>query len=121
MSLIKDYPIQINNADIPWGDTPVTESRETLENVSVTEAGTDVCQVERLGKLTLSFNYQLPKSYRDTFYGYYSGGTTLTVKIHNGTSYDSYTMRMRNWNCQLVSGAEQTSGVYKFSFDLIEM
>jgi len=121
MSLIKDYPIKINSSDIPWGDTPVSESRDTLENVNVTEAGTDVCQVERLGKLTLSFNYQLPKSYRDTFYGYYANNTTLTVQIYNGSSYDSYTMRMRNWKCQLVSGAEQTSGVYKFSFDLIEM
>ena len=119
--MIKDYPIKINNTSIPWADNPCTESRETIENVNVSEAGTDICQIERLGKLTLSFNYQLPKSYRDTFYGYYSGGTTLTVEIHNGVSYDSYTMRMRNWKCQLVPGAEQTNGVYKFSFDLIEM
>lgn len=119
--MIKDYPIKINNVSIPWGDTPCTETRATLENVNVTEAGTDVCQVERLGKLTLSFSYQLPKSYKDTFYSYYSNGTTLTVDIHNGATYVSHTMRMRNWRCQLVPGAEKTSGVYKFSFDLIEM
>ena len=119
--MIKDYPILINNVSIPWGNSPASESRETLENVNVTEAGTDVCQVERLEKLTLSFSYQLPKAWRDTFYTWFSTGSTLTVQIHNGALYDSYTMRMRNWKCQLVSGAEKTNGVYQFSFDLIEM
>lgn len=119
--MIKDYPIKINNVDLPWGDNPPSESRDTLENVNVTEAGTDVCQVQRKGKLTLSFSYQLPKTYKDIFYGFYIDEDILNVQIHNGTSYDSYEMRLRNWKCQLVEGAEQTNGVYKFSFDLIEM
>lgn len=119
--MIKDYPIIINDTEMPWADTPYTETRETIEEVNISEAGTDIIQIQRKGKLTLSFNYQLPTSYKELFYSFYSDEDTLTVQVHNGTSYVSHIMRMRNWTCQLVPGAEQTDGVYKFSFDLIEM
>ena len=59
--MIKDYPIKINNVDLPWGDNPPSESRDTLENVNVTEAGTDVCQVQRKGSSHFPFLINFPK------------------------------------------------------------
>ena len=56
--ILKDYPIKINNTSIPFGGT-MSESYSDIETVNVSEAGTDIVQTERIGKLTFSVSIQM--------------------------------------------------------------
>ena len=73
MSSVKlsSYPLKINGTDIPFPDSPVQEKFETLESVNESEAGTDIVQIRRLGKLNLSCSYQLMGSWAKFFENIY--------------------------------------------------
>lgn len=119
------YPLKINGTDIPFPDSAIKESYETLENVNETEAGTDVCQIRRMKKLTLSCSYQLMGSWATFFEGLAFSPSTFKVKLYDFTTsaYVEHTMRMREYSKSLVKGSEKinTGGMWQISFKLIEM
>jgi len=127
MSSIKidSYPLKINGTSVPFPDTPIKENFETLESVNESEAGTDIVQVRRLGKLTLSCSYQLMGSWAEFFENVYLTTTPATVKVWDSytKAYAEKTMRMRNFSKSLIKGSEktETNGVWQINFDLIEM
>ena len=57
--ILKDYPIKINNTAIPFGGT-MSVSYQDIETVNTSEAGTDIVQTERIGKLKLSISIHSP-------------------------------------------------------------
>ena len=122
--VLKNYPIKINNTAIPFSGS-MEEKYETIETVNTSEAGTDIVQVERLGKLTLSISYKILSSWISTFEGWAFDNTYKTVNIFDFTTsaYKSHNMRMRNYSKKLVKYSEEltaTTGIWEVSFELVE-
>ncbi len=124
MSKLNDYPVKINNTPIP---VPVawSEISEVVENVNTTEAGTDVCDVLRVDKLTVTASFKVSSMWLATFKGWANSTSALSVKIYDPVT-DAYlerSMRIRNFNPALVENSDNTSGtigLYNLTFDLIE-
>ena len=123
--MLKNYPIKFNNVAIPFPNS-LDIGNEVLENINETEAGTDVAQIRRISKLTLSLSFRLMNSYLAFFEGYAFNTSTISVQFYSATAnaYQTKTMRMRNFKYKLVEQSEKVNdinGMYDISFDLIEM
>ena len=122
--ILKNYPVKINNTAIPFSGS-MKEKYDTIEDTGTSEAGTDIVQVRRLGKLTLNVSYTMLSSFLATLEGWRDSTTYLTVNIFDFTTgaYKERQMRMRNYNKSLVKNSQDltvTTGIWKVSFDLIE-
>ena len=122
--VLANYPIKINTTAIPFGGT-MTEKYSTIETVNTSEAGTDIVQVERLGKLTLSLSFRTLSDWVTTIEGWAFDNSYKTVSIFDFTTgaYKDRSMRIRNYQKQFVEYSENqtlTTGVWDVSFDLIE-
>ena len=122
--ILKDYPVKINSTAIPFSGS-MKENYDTIENVNMSEAGTDIVQTQRLGKLTLKITYKLLSSWIATLEGWAFDNTYKTVSIYDFTTgaYKDRQMRMRNYNKNPVKHSEDlttTTGIWDVSFDLIE-
>lgn len=122
--ILKDYPIKINNTAIPFGGS-MSESYSDIETVNVSEAGTDIVQTERIGKLTLSISIQTMSDWLPILEGFYLENTYKTVAIYdfNTSAYKERQMRMRKYKKKLVEHSEKlkkTTGYWEVSFDFIE-
>lgn len=124
MSNLNSYPTSINNVTIPvpiaWDETP-----EVVENVNTTEAGTDVVDVLRVDKLTVTASYDVSSVWLATFKGWSKSTSALTVKIYDAdqNAYVTRYMRMRNFSQSLVKDSDRTKdtiGLWNVTFDLIE-
>lgn len=123
--ILKDYPIKINSTAIPFGGS-ITEKYDTIEKINTSEAGTDIVQTERIGKLTLSLSFQTFSDWIPTLEGWAFDNTYKTVSIFDFVTgaYKDRNMRMRNYQKKLVEYSQfqtKTTGVWDVSFDLIEM
>lgn len=121
--MLTNYPTFFNNIAIlrpeKWD-----EEYEVLETVNETEAGTDVVDVRRKGKLTITVSYKCSSIWAKKFEQFFDEDT-LSVKFYDAKANDyiTKTMRMRNFKKSLVKhseGVRYGNGVHKISFDLIE-
>ena len=124
MSSYNDFPIQINSTSLPV-PTSWSENPEVVENVNTTEAGTDVVDVLRVDKLTVTASFDVSSVWLMTFKGWANATSALTVKIYDPATnaYVTRYMRMRNFSHSLVPNSDRTSGTYglwNLTFDLIE-
>jgi len=122
--ILANYPIKINTTAIPFSGS-MEENYDTIENVNVSEAGTDIVQTQRLMKLKLSISYKILSSWIATFEGWAADNTYKTVSIYDFTTgaYKDRQMRMRKYKKKLVKHSENlaaTTGIWEVSFDLIE-
>ncbi len=124
MSKLNDYPVKINNTPIP---VPIewSENSEVVENAMTTEAGTDVVDVLRVDKLTVTASFDVSSSWLATFKGWANSTSALAVKIYDPVTdaYVERSMRIRNFISNLVQNSDNTSGtigLYNLTFDLIE-
>lgn len=124
MSKYNDFPIKINNVSIP---VPIewSENSEVVENANTTEAGTDVIDVLRVDKLTVTASFDVSSAWLATFKGWATSTSALSVKIYDPITdaYIERSMRMRNFYSNLVQHSDNTSGtvgLWNVSFDLIE-
>lgn len=122
--ILKNYPIKINNTAIPFSGS-MDENYDTIETVNTSEAGTDIVQVSRLGKLKLSISYTMLSDFIPTLEGWRDSTTYLTISMYDFTmnAYKDRQMRMRNYKKSLVKNSQDltvTTGIWKVSFDLIE-
>ncbi len=124
MSNYNDYPIKINNTPIP---VPIEWSENSLvvENANTTEAGTDVIDVLRVDKLTVTASFDVSSSWLSTFKGWANSTSALSVKIYDPVTeaYVERSMRIRNFINNLVKDSDKTSGtigLWNVTFDLIE-
>lgn len=122
--ILKNYPIKINNTAIPFSGS-MDENYDTIETVNTSEAGTDIVQVARLGKLKLSISYTMLSDFIPTLEGWRDSTTYLTISMYDFTmnAYKDRQMRMRNYKKSLVKNSQDltvTTGIWKVSFDLIE-
>lgn len=124
MSNYNDFPIKINNTPIP---VPIEWSENSLvvENANTTEAGTDVIDVLRVDKLTVTASFDVSSSWLSTFKGWANSTSALSVKIYDPVTeaYVERSMRIRNFINNLVKDSDKTSGtigLWNVTFDLIE-
>lgn len=124
MSKLNDFPIMINSTAIP---VPIewSETAEVIENVNTTEAGTDITDIMRVDKLTVTASFGVSSTWLATFKGWANSTSKLTVKIYDSVSntYVTRYMRMRNFNQGLVPNSDKNSGtigLWNITFDLIE-
>lgn len=124
MSKLNDYPVKINNTPIP---VPIewSENSEVVENAMTTEAGTDVVDVLRVDKLTVTASFDVSSAWLATFKGWANSTSALAVKIYDPVTdaYVERSMRIRNFISNLVPNSDNTSGtigLYNLTFDLIE-
>lgn len=123
-AILKNFPIKINSTAIRFSGS-MEEKYDTIESVNTSEAGTDIVQTERIGKLTLSIKYKILSSWISTFEGWSFENTYKTVSIYDFVTgaYKDRQMRMRNYKKSLVKNSEDltvTTGIWEVSFDLIE-
>lgn len=121
--MLTSYPILFDNTEIIW-PTKWDESFETLETVNETEAGTDVVDVRRQGKLTITATFKASSVWAKTFQGF-SNSNSIEVQIYDADTegYKTHTMRMRKFKKTLTKGSQYVrygNGVYTVSFELIE-
>ena len=124
MSSLNDYPIQINNTNIPV-PTTWTETSEVIEVANTTEAGTDIIDIARVDKLTVNASFDVSSSWAKQFKTWANETTKLTVKIYDPVTeaYVTRYMRIRNYMSNLVKNSDKNSntiGLWQVSFDLIE-
>lgn len=114
--MLGDY-LKFNNEVFPNPITP-TKSSKTLENVSQSEAGTDLVVVIRPSKKTWSFKFNLSPGKKAILESLCEDESTTMVYMGN-----TYTVRVRDYQEQLVEGSEWLStveGLYECSVKVTE-
>ena len=124
MSNLNDYPVQINSTNLPVA-VSWNENSEVIENANTTEAGTDIVDIARVDKLTVTASYDCSSDWVKTFKEWAKSTSKLTVKIYDPVSeaYATRYMRMRNFVSNLVKNSDKNSGtigLWNVTFDLIE-
>lgn len=111
------YYLKFNGVDFPNPNTP-TMSSQAVENVSQSEAGTDLVVLVRASKKTWSFQFNLSSKMRDVL-----KGLTLLESVSMTYMGTSYTVRIRDYQEQLVQYSEwaaNTDGLFTVSVKVME-
>ena len=111
------YYLKFNDVAFPNPITP-TMSSKTLENVSTSEAGTDLVTIVRPSKKSWSFSFNLTSATRDVLKGLCQDESTSMSYM--GTTY---TVRVRNYQEKLVENSEwvdRSEGLYQCSVSVTE-
>lgn len=124
MSKLNDFPIKINNVTLP---VPIgwSETSNVIENANTTEAGTDIIDLVRVDKLSVTASFDVSSSLLATLKGYANSASALSVDIYDPvtSAYKQRSMRIRNFVSNLVQHSDNTSGtigLWNITFDLIE-
>ena len=123
--MLKSYPIKFDTLPIPFPNS-MDISNEVLENINETEAGTDIAQIRRIEKLTISMSFRLMDSYLAFFETFAFSTNYIQVQFYSATlqTYQMKNMRMRDFKYKLVESSEKVhdiNGMYDISFSLIEI
>lgn len=109
--------LKFNNETFPNPITPSMSSK-TIENVSQSEAGTDLVCVVRASKKSWPFSFNLSKGKRDILEALCEYESTQMTYMGK-----TYTVRVRNFKDKLVEGSEwlpSVDGLYECSVDVTE-
>lgn len=111
------YYLKFNGVDFPNPNTP-SMSSQAIENVSQSEAGTDLVVLVRPSKKSWSFSFNLSSKMRDVL-----KGLTLLESVSMTYMGTSYTVRIRDYQEQLVPYSEwavNTDGLFTVSVKVME-
>ena len=125
--MIETYPIMFDSTELP-SPSQWDETSEVIENVNVTEAGTDQVEVTRYDKLTVNVKYRIAE---DSTGGIantlkeFSKKSSFTLKRYDvlAKTYEERTVRMRDFKMSLVPKSEYltaVNGVWDITFTLKE-
>lgn len=106
------------------------ETYETVENTGQSEAGTDLVNVVRYGKLSVSCSFRVTNTWLATFKSFMALDS-FTLSIHVGWTdaeepepvYETHTVRMRDFAQSRMTKSEDleiTIGIWDISFTLEE-
>lgn len=102
--MLGDY-LYFNNEQFPNPITPKKQSK-TLENVSQSEAGTDLVCVIRPSKKTWNFKFDLTPAKKEILEALCEEESTSMTYMGS-----SYTVRVRDFSEELAEGSEWISSV----------
>lgn len=109
--------LKFNNNTFPKPIAPVMNSK-TLENVSTSEAGTDLVCVIRASKKNWNFKFNLTSYKKDILKGLCEE-ETVTMFYMNST----YTVRIRDYSERFIDGSEYlttSEGLFEVSVKVTE-
>lgn len=113
----------LNNYALPPANS-WEEQSEVIENVMTSEAGTDLANVVRYDKLTISASYRCMSDVAKELKGL-SKLNTLTLVMYDVETETTVTryVRMREFTASLIKDSHKVSisdGLWEVSFTLIE-
>ena len=114
--MLGDY-LKFNDVTFPNPITP-TRSSKTIENVTQSEAGTDLVCVIRPSKNTWTFNFNLSPGKRNVLKGLCEDESTQMFYMGS-----TYKVRVREFSEKLVEGSEwlsSTEGLFTCSVKVTE-
>lgn len=125
--MIETYPIMFDSTELP-SPSQWDETSEVVENVNVTEAGTDQVEVTRYDKLTVNVKYRIaedPAGGIANTLKEFSKKASFTLKRYDvlAKTYEERTVRMRDFKVSLVPKSDYLSsvnGVWEITFTLKE-
>lgn len=102
-----------------------SETANVIENVQTSEAGTDIINVTRYDKLTISAEFGCSATWAKTFREFSLLDTFTLTRYNVITGADeNRTVRMRNYSQTLIKDSETITGqngLYSITFDLEEI
>lgn len=121
---LQDYPVKFDGTAIPFTET-WEEISEVVENVGTAEDGSDIVQIKRTDKLTVSVSLIVDSTWMDFFYDYAKNASLINVSIFDSEvgAYVIRRMRLRSFKKNKITYSElvrQTMGLWNVSFNLIE-
>ncbi len=122
--MLNEYPLCINNEEILITAT-MKEDWKKIENVTQSEAGTDMVSVVRNKKLTLTLTFKVMSGWLKKFASY-RDEPSVTVKRYDAVEegYTTHTMRFTSFNAEPLRKSwdlQITNGVWKLSITLEEI
>ena len=111
----------IDGTEFPF-PTKLNITKETVEQVNQTEAGTDQVIVARSGKITASTEFQLSSGKYQALKSYSDEPSVLVVLPEAGIT-TARTMRIRDFEAELVENSRKTlntEGLWRVSCKFIE-
>ena len=111
------YYLKFNGVDFP-NPTSVSMASQAIENVSQSEAGTDLVTVVRPSKKNWSMSFNLSSTKKEVL-----KGLTLLETVSMTYMGTSYTVRIRDYQEQLVPYSEwaaNTDGLFTVSVKVME-
>jgi len=121
---LSDFPYKINNTALPFPSS-WTVNPDVLETKKTSEGGTDMIQIQRRNKRTISVSYKLAGVDWLKKILEWKDEDALTVQQYNPitNTYETMTMRMRGVSYGKVKNSEEltaVTGVWTVSFKLEE-
>lgn len=111
------YYLKFNGESFP-NPSSVTMTSQTIENVSQSEAGTDLVTMVRASKKSWNMNFNLSSRTKETLKALCLLETVTMIYMGS-----SYTVRIRDFNEQLVPNSEwadNTEGLFTVSVKVME-
>ena len=111
------YYLKFNGASFPNPES-VTMTSQTIENVSQSEAGTDLVTMVRASKKSWSMSFNLSSKTKDVL-----KALCLLESVTMNYMGSNYTVRIRDFNEQLVQYSEwaaNTDGLFTCSVKVME-
>lgn len=122
--MLKNHPYYFNTQEMLF---PLNweENWKVVEIVNQSEAGTDIIQTTRIGKLTVKVQYKCTSDWL-AIYQSFSKLDTFTLKRWDviQEDYTEHTVRMRNFTNKLIKKSWDISvsdGLWEVSFELLEV
>lgn len=122
--MYSSFPIYFDETEMPIPQTGWQETSNVVENTQMSEGGTDMVDVVRYDKLSISVTTScfsdLAKTYKQ-----FSKKDSIQVKIYDiiDEAYKTHTMRMRSFSASRRKDTDNlstTNGIWDISFTLEE-
>lgn len=121
--MLSDHPIKFNQTEIYFPST-FTVKREVVEVVNQSEAGTDIVQVARQNKVSVSVSTNCTSDWVSIFEEFSEEPYfTLSFWNDNDEAYETHTVRMRGFQKSLIKKSWAVAlynGIWGVSFTLEE-
>ena len=119
-----DYPIVIDNTEVPLKKQQWNRSYVNICNIAQTEAGTDDVEYIRFAKTTIAASFKCTDDWAK-FFAECNNKPSLTVKFYDlqTETYVEKTMRMDSLTANEIKYSDQvdvSNGLYNVSFRLLE-
>lgn len=121
--MLNEYPTYFNTFELPF-TKKWSEDYDTIEEVNTSEAGTDIVDVARYNKLSVSCSIGCLSTMAKQLMAF-SEMSYFTLKKYDilTEAYKEYTVRMRDFKVDRIEQSESvtvSNGLWKVSFKLEE-
>lgn len=122
---MKDYPFKFDTTVLPFFPSEWDDSEQPIENIMQSEAGTDIIEQIRVGKLQVELSMKVADRAWVKFFKEYERKESFQFYYYDVETdgYKHKTCRLRKLKKSLVKDSEELSavkGIWKVSFVITE-